>query len=500
MDCKNCHSALPEAAFFCDHCGERVPTDETLSAAPVIDELETAGSEVSASNVVSNELKLEDNSSASALVELEPKTGAKIVGVSANSVPLDRRLSGPALHALLTQANLHRLRKQWTEATDCCIAVLRSQPDNQSAHSLLGDIYRDQNKTVEAIRWYQMAVDLRPNASDEAKLRKLESEASRSMRLGQTVGNASASSTNMVRSKNAAALDAASGLNVGTTELMGLSPSRWLKGVTAAALAFIVLVLIALIWKQAARQQQSALQSSDQPPGASAAPTVPDNGQLPPHVPERHFGNSDAPSSSSTFEPQGFPPDRSGSTAPKQPSGSLPVEPTAPTPAAPDSRPNPTNTNTGLAPLTNFRVKPILPAANPGANSTLPGIADAPTIDTQPAALPLTDGLRITRVAADGAEGATVVVAVPTSISASARGRAPLLRNLYRAARTTFLSYRSLEQVTVLLQSQGSGGQITLVEGTVYRTEALAINPEKASPATLEAAVHSLRWSDSSNT
>ena len=36
--------------------------------------------------------------------------------------------------------------------------VLRSQPGNADAHSLLGDIYRDQGAIDDAIQWYRMAV------------------------------------------------------------------------------------------------------------------------------------------------------------------------------------------------------------------------------------------------------------------------------------------------------------------------------------------------------
>ena len=75
---------------------------------------------------------------------------------------------------LLTQANLHRLRRQWDEATTCCMQVLYHEPENWSAHALLGDIYADQNRPDEAIQWYCMTLDIRPESpSVREKLSKL---------------------------------------------------------------------------------------------------------------------------------------------------------------------------------------------------------------------------------------------------------------------------------------------------------------------------------------
>ncbi|BCW97307.1 MAG: hypothetical protein KatS3mg024_0134 [Armatimonadota bacterium] len=73
----------------------------------------------------------------------------------------------------LAAANLARIRKQWEEATRLCLQALAADPDNASAHALLGDIYHDQNRVEEAAVWYQMALDLEPaNASLRAKLER----------------------------------------------------------------------------------------------------------------------------------------------------------------------------------------------------------------------------------------------------------------------------------------------------------------------------------------
>src|SRR5471030_2602137 len=76
----------------------------------------------------------------------------------------------------LAQANLARMRGQWGEAVEACVRVLRGHPANADAHSLLGDIYRDQGARDDAIQWYRMAADLRPNGPDAEKLAKLERE------------------------------------------------------------------------------------------------------------------------------------------------------------------------------------------------------------------------------------------------------------------------------------------------------------------------------------
>jgi Flp pilus assembly protein TadD len=94
-------------------------------------------------------------------------------------------LSPEALHARLTQANLCRVRQNWTEAVDHSIAVLRAHPGNQPAHSLLGDIYRDQGKLDDAVQWYRMALDLKPNPSDEMKLRQAETERALSLNAAE---------------------------------------------------------------------------------------------------------------------------------------------------------------------------------------------------------------------------------------------------------------------------------------------------------------------------
>lgn len=75
------------------------------------------------------------------------------------------------LHRLLAEANLLRIRKQLDDAVGVCTRVLRLDPSNATAHSLMGDIHRDEGNDREALGWYKLAVQLDPkNAVDRKKL------------------------------------------------------------------------------------------------------------------------------------------------------------------------------------------------------------------------------------------------------------------------------------------------------------------------------------------
>ncbi len=77
-------------------------------------------------------------------------------------------------YALLAQANLHRMRGQWDDAAEKCMAALRLAPDSASANSLLGDIYENQGRCDDAAQWYRMALDANPDSlADRMKLDRL---------------------------------------------------------------------------------------------------------------------------------------------------------------------------------------------------------------------------------------------------------------------------------------------------------------------------------------
>ncbi len=78
---------------------------------------------------------------------------------------------GNDIYLMLMRANVLRLRRQYQLAEAQCSEVLRRDPTNAAAHSVLGDIARDQGKLRDAIEWYKMALDLNPgNVSDRKKL------------------------------------------------------------------------------------------------------------------------------------------------------------------------------------------------------------------------------------------------------------------------------------------------------------------------------------------
>ena len=74
-------------------------------------------------------------------------------------------------HTALAAANLLKLRGEWQAAIDKCMQVLALDEDDAAAHSLLGDIYRDQGHFSEAMHWYKLALDLNPDSpADKTKL------------------------------------------------------------------------------------------------------------------------------------------------------------------------------------------------------------------------------------------------------------------------------------------------------------------------------------------
>src|SRR5438874_11947086 len=91
--------------------------------------------------------------------------------------PAARTPSGPApagapgAYTLLARANLLRMRARWEEAAALCAEALRLEPDNASAHSLLGDIHENRGNLEEAIHWYDLALALNPQSEADAAKR-----------------------------------------------------------------------------------------------------------------------------------------------------------------------------------------------------------------------------------------------------------------------------------------------------------------------------------------
>ncbi len=94
-----------------------------------------------------------------------PNCGKQVVDVQAQ------------VRRLLMNANLHRIRGEYASAIDACTEVLRLKTDDAEVHSLLGDIYESSGKLDEAAKWFQMAIDLRPDSAlDAAKLDRVRTK------------------------------------------------------------------------------------------------------------------------------------------------------------------------------------------------------------------------------------------------------------------------------------------------------------------------------------
>lgn len=75
------------------------------------------------------------------------------------------------IYPRLAQANLLRMRRQYKNAEDELLGILRQYPHNVSAHVLLGDIAMEKGETDQGIEWYELALDIDPgHAEVQAKL------------------------------------------------------------------------------------------------------------------------------------------------------------------------------------------------------------------------------------------------------------------------------------------------------------------------------------------
>lgn len=116
--CPNCNAAIPSDARFCTGCGTPLPR---------------AGTPRDGSDACSDDI-----------------------------------------HTALAAANLLKLRGEWQPAIEKCMEVLAADQDNAEAHSILGDIYRDQGHVTEAMHWYKLALDLNPDSTaDHIKLEQI---------------------------------------------------------------------------------------------------------------------------------------------------------------------------------------------------------------------------------------------------------------------------------------------------------------------------------------
>ncbi len=148
---------------------------------------------------------------------------------------------------LLSQANLHRMRQQWDEAITACMQALYHAPENWRAHALLGDIYADQNRPDEAIQWYCMTLDIRPESNSvREKLSKLVN--TRRHEIVQSI--------DPTRSFKARTGRYPGGKLGASFAAYNLSSNRRKMGVAAAAIGIIALIAVpVVVSSQSAKQQ-----------------------------------------------------------------------------------------------------------------------------------------------------------------------------------------------------------------------------------------------------
>lgn len=85
------------------------------------------------------------------------------------------------LDALLTEANLMRLRGQHAEAERIVSQLLQERPHHTDGNVLMGDLALEQGRSDEAVLWYGNAVDHGAGANAQRKLMELR----RSMEVDQ---------------------------------------------------------------------------------------------------------------------------------------------------------------------------------------------------------------------------------------------------------------------------------------------------------------------------
>ena len=252
----------------------------------------------------------------------------------------------------LTQANLARLRQQWDEAIDGCVEALRKEPGNAPAHSLLGDIYRDQGKAEDAAQWYRMAIELHDTPSDTEKLKQTEAEILRRS-AHKTVGI-----------HRTTALDAEGTISGGTIPLMGVQPRKWLRVMTVSSLAFLgLMVLLMVVFKsnpawgrKSSNLRRSNVASFPEAQTMTTLPPVNPNGAIVMPNGERPKEQTSSGPAGSGFEPDSPSP---GRTLPADTQQNTNINPLTSRPVVDNSRETP--------PATVRQVKPVdsAPSDNP---------------------------------------------------------------------------------------------------------------------------------------
>lgn len=120
-----------------------------------------------------------------------------------------------AIYPELSRANLLRMRGDYKGAEAQCLAILKRYPNNATVHTLMGDIYAEQDDLEQAAQWYELALDLNPSSlTDEQKLASVRE------RMRQREGASSVEQLGLPLPKSGAPLFAA--LALGVVFLVGM--------------------------------------------------------------------------------------------------------------------------------------------------------------------------------------------------------------------------------------------------------------------------------------
>lgn len=167
MKCTCCATDIVADARFCPQCGQPTQGENAPRSPAMFGAAESEADREQTDNGA--EANTSDNVESVVSGKVMTSPFPPLPETPASLALPGKKLSGSAVHALLAQANLNRMRRQYDEAIDCCVSVLRAQPANQSAHVLLGDVYRDQRRWDDAFNgmaWRSNCVlilPIRPN-------------------------------------------------------------------------------------------------------------------------------------------------------------------------------------------------------------------------------------------------------------------------------------------------------------------------------------------------
>jgi len=451
MKCTYCKAQNTEDCIFCPNCGKPTGSAGEIVLVPGV----KPGA--AHSSIVSVEISQIDVVCGTPSTPCDPlleRDRSSPIG-SMQSMPRQPDIASP-LTAQLARAHLCRQRKNWTEATELCIEVLRKDPADPAAHSLLGDIYRDQNRLDEAVRWYRMALELSPNPFDQANLQQLERQIiGRDLKFGSGKAGTQAGLGSITGS-----------LAGGTGALMGVSPQKWLKGITVSALVFVSLFVVYLLMLPTRKVGPipQAISSDALASGALAG-----SNELPPARPggpvSLPAGEQQGQNTSvGRVAGMGLPPDLGTATAP---------------PMQQQTGANAMNT-LGVGPAPVQQVAPLAPGSTVRSGQVGMMAPTAPHEHNNS----LMGGMQPAGVSTD--HGVATIQLIAPNASPS---REVIVRNAYRAARTIFGNDNTLQRADVIVHADTIDGA-PLFSADVDRASAMAADPDTDDVSALLGRMH----------